>query len=257
MVAGPLAKTCTSVELKLGGCAVGGLDGGEAVIRGDGVIDGGNRGGGGGGGGGGNGGISPEEQDRIDADARGGVDGPGSPGTGENIGQCVAGPACLVNSITVSDLAIFRPIAPTLEMEPDGWMLIGLPANFMAQTDTHIVSGTLLDYPLDVRFTPSRYAWSWGDGTTSRSSVPGASWASLGLPEFSPTPTSHVFDTKGVYSIALTVSYTVEFRLDSLPWRTISGTLPGPATVVAAVAGNAKTVLVHRECTENPHGPGC
>ncbi|WP_411720616.1 hypothetical protein [Mycetocola sp.] len=258
------AAECSTADAARGFCVDGGLDGGAAVIRGDGRTDGrnggGNNGGNGGGGGGGNRGPDGFEQDRIDAENRGGVDGPGSPGAGVppgNVGICVAGPACLVDAITISDLASFRPVAPTLEMEPDGWMLVGLPANFMAKTNTHVVSGSLLDYPLDVRFTPSSYAWSWGDGSTSRSSVPGASWASLGLPEFSPTPTSHVFDARGVYQISVTVSYTVEFSIDALPWRSISGTLPGPATIVAAVAGNAKTVLVQRECTENPHGPGC
>jgi hypothetical protein len=270
----PIAATnCSGQDQIDGFCTFGGLDGGEAVIRGDGVIDGGNNNNGGGGGGGNNNGggggdnggnsrPNPYEQDIIDAANRGGVDGPGSPGGGAppppvNVGGCNAGAACVIDDITVSDLASFRPAAPTLEMEPDGWMLIGLPANFMVRTGTHVVSGTLLEYPLDVRFTPAGYAWTWGDGTRSRSSVPGASWASLGLPEFSPTATSHVFETKGVYRISVTVSYSVEFRLDSLPWRSISGTLPGPATVIGAVAGDAKTVLVERECTRNPSGPGC
>lgn len=270
IAAAPLSTSCSEQDKIDGFCTSGGLDGGEAVIRGDGRIDGGSNGGNGGpnnggsnGGNGGNdGGTSPPnpyEQDRIDAENRGGVDGPGSPGGAVppgNVGECVAA-ACIVDDIAVSDLASFRPHTPTLAMEPDGWMLIGLPANFMVQTETHIVSGTLLDFSLDVRFTPSSYAWSWGDGSTSRSTVPGASWAALGLPEFSPTPTSHIFETRGVYQISVTVSYAVEFSIDSLPWRSISGTLPGPATVIGAVAGDAKTVLVHRQCTENPHGPGC
>lgn len=234
------ASTCTAVELKLGACAVGGIDGGEAIIRGDGGTDGGNNGGNNGGG-----------------ENNGGSGGDAGPGVPNRDLQCASGPMCVVEAITLSDLASFRPIAPTLSMEPDGWMLIGLPANFMARTQTHVVSGTLFSYPLDVRFTPTSYSWSWGDGSTSRSTVPGASWAALGLPEFSPTPTSHVFDAKGVYRIAVTVSYTVEFRLDSLPWQSIAGTIPGPATIVAALAGDAKTVLVERECTRNPTGPGC
>ncbi|WP_090713284.1 PKD domain-containing protein [Mycetocola miduiensis] len=255
------ASSCLGQDQIDGFCSSGTLDGGEAVIRGDGRIDGGNNGGNSNGGNNNNGGNrEPDayEQDRIDAEARGGVDGPGSPGGAlfPFEAECFPG-TCLFDDITISDLASFRPTAPTLEMEPDGWMLIGLPANFIAKTSTHVVSGTLFDHPLDVRFTPASYAWSWGDGSTSRSSVPGASWASLGLPEFSPTATSHVYDTKGVYQISVTVWYTVEFSVDSLPWRSISGTLPGPATIVAAVAGSAKTVLVERQCTENPHGPGC
>lgn len=239
-----LASACSGQDEIDGFCTGGSIDGGEAIIRGDGGTDGGTDGGGNGdgennGGGGSNGG------------------GGGSPTVPNRDLQCVTGPMCIVEAITLSDIASFRPVAPTLTMEPDGWMLIGLPANFMARTQTHVVSGTLFDYPLSVRFTPSSYSWSWGDGTTSRSSVPGSSWAALGLPEFSATPTSHVFDTRGVYRISVTVNYTVEYSVDSLPWRSIDGTLPGPAAIVAALAGDAKTVLVERECTRKPDGPGC
>lgn len=240
------AAACSAASAARGLCTEGSLDGGEAVIRGDGGTDGSNRGNNGRGNDGGNNDVGVNDGSSLVP--------PVPPGVGEL--RCVGG-WCLEAGITLSDLARFRPMAPTLTMEPDSWMIIGLPANFIAHAETHVVSGTLFEYPLDVRFTPSGYAWSWGDGSTSRSSVPGASWAALGLPEFSPTATSHVFDAEGVYEISVVVSYTVEFSLDSRPWRTIAGTLPSPATVVGAVAGNARTVLVEQGCTENPDGPGC
>ena len=236
-----LASACDVKDKIYGYCTDGGIDGGDAVIRGDGGTDGKDNGGNG-------------DNDGRENNGGGGGGGPTVPN--RNL-ECASGPMCVDEAITLSDLASFRPLAPTLAMEPDGWMLIGLPANFMVRTQTHTVSGTLFSYPLDVRFTPSSYSWAWGDGSTSRTSVPGASWAALGLPEFSPTPTSHIFDAKGVYRISVTVSYRVEFSVDSLPWRSISGTLPGPAAITAALAGDAKTVLVERECTKNPNGPGC
>ncbi len=236
------AAGCDVKDKVYGYCTDGNVDGGDAVIRGDGGTGGGNHGG------------------NNDGNENGGNSGGGG-GTAPDVRprdlNCVDGPVCVSDAIMLSDLAVFRPVAPTLAMEPDGWMLIGLPANFIARTQTHVVSGTLFSYPLDVRFTPAGYSWSWGDGTTSRSAVPGATWAALGLPEFSPTPTSHVFDEKGVFQVSVTVSYTVEFRVDGQPWRSIAGTLPGPATIIAALAGDAKTVLVERECTRNPTGPGC
>lgn len=236
------AAVCSPADAARGLCVEGSIDGDDAIIRGDGGTGGNN---------GNNGNDNGGSQDD------GGGGGGGVPIDPSRDLQCVSGPMCIAEEITLSDLASFRPVAPTLAMEPDGWMLIGLPANFIVGTQTHVVSGTLFDYPLDVRFTPSSYSWAWGDGTSSRSSVPGASWAALGVPEFSPTPTSHVFETKGVYRISVTVHYSVEFSVDSRPWRTIDGTLPGPAAIVAALAGNAKTVLVERECTKNPEGPGC
>ncbi|GHD48421.1 hypothetical protein [Mycetocola manganoxydans] len=240
----PATAAACDVQDKVSGfCSEGGIDGGDAVIRGDGIVDGGNGGGGG-------------DTDGED----GGRDTDGGNGGGEDvIDTSMRCTSCVEvsDAITLSDLAAFRPLAPSLRMEPDGWMLVGLPANFIVGTRTHVVSGTLFDHAVDVRFTPSSYSWSWGDGTSTRSSVPGATWSSLGLPEFSTTPTSHVFDEKGLYRVSVTVSYTVEFRVATLAWRSIAGTLPGPATVVAAVAGTAKTVLVDRECTRNPSGPGC
>lgn len=248
------ASACSGQDAIDGFCSAGSLGGGEAVIRGDGGTDGNNRGdsrGNGNNRGNGNG---------NNTDGNNSVDNDGSllppESSIDRQLRCLAG-WCLEAGVTLSDLARFRPMTPTLTMEPDGWMLIGLPANFIAHAETHVVSGTLFESRLDVRFTPSSYAWSWGDGSTSHSSVPGASWAALGLPEFSPTATSHVFDTEGVYAISVVVSYTVEFSIDSRPWRSIAGTLPGPATVVGALAGDAKTVLVEQGCTENPEGPGC
>jgi hypothetical protein len=243
------AATCTGRDETNGLCSSGNVENGEAVIRGD-------QDNGGGGGGNNDGGGGNEDGGGGNGDG-GNTDGSDGPGGVDRDLTCTSGALCLPDVVTLSDLARFRPEAPTLTMEPNGWLLIGLPANFIADSSRHVQQGSLLDVPIEVRFTPASYNWSWGDGTSSGTSVPGATWAALGLPEFSETPTSHVFASTGVYSITVTVAFTVEYRAVGGSWISIAGTLSAPAVTVAALAGDAKTVLVDKECNRNPDGPGC
>ncbi|MFN4002252.1 hypothetical protein [Microcella sp.] len=162
-----------------------------------------------------------------------------------------------VPAVTWSDIAIFRPRPPTQFMQPDGWMVVGLPTNFVARTEPHIVSGTLLGAPADVRFTPVGYRWRYGDGSAVRRTTTGATWAALGLREFDATPTSHVYDAPGTYVIELDVEFTAEYRFAGGAWRSLAGVIVLPANDLIATAGDAVTVLVDRDCTEGAVGPGC
>jgi hypothetical protein len=157
----------------------------------------------------------------------------------------------------MSDIASFKAAAPTQGMEPDGWMVVGLPTNFYVSAATHVVSGSLLGFPADVRFTPAGYRWDYGDGESRSSRTGGATWATQRLPEFSKTATSHTYRSRGAHTITLGVVYTAEYRFAGLSWRGIRGTLAIPTQPLTAVAGDARTVLVERECTLNPSGPGC
>lgn len=159
--------------------------------------------------------------------------------------------------LTLSDVAAFRPQAPRQSMQPDGWMVVGLPTNFYARTGTHIVSGTLLGSPADVRFTPVGYRWRYGDSSAARLATPGATWQALGLREFDATPTSHMYRAAGRYVIELDVEFTAEYRFAGGAWQGLSGVLVVPANDLVAVAGSAVTVLVDRDCTTAPYGPGC
>lgn len=158
----------------------------------------------------------------------------------------------------ISDIASFSPIAAVQFMQPDGWMVVGLPANFYAQIDRHVVSGTLLGESADVRFTPRAFDWSYGDGTSALVGTAGGAWQSLGLAEFDPTATSHVYTAEGTYVIDLTVLYTAEYRWAGGPWTPIAGHVELPANpLVAQATSDAVTVLVDRDCTRGPTGPGC
>lgn len=159
--------------------------------------------------------------------------------------------------ITLSDIASFRPTPGVQYMEPDGWMVPGLDANFYAETAQHVVNGTLLGQPASVRFTPVAFHWDYGDGNAATRSTKGATWAALGIPEFGATPTSHVYSTEGEYTIRLTIDFAAEYRFAGSPFYRIAGVIPLPANELHVTVDGAKTVLVEHDCAANPSGPGC
>lgn len=159
--------------------------------------------------------------------------------------------------ITLSDIARFRPAPGIQRMEPDGWVVVGLPANIYSLVDTQIVPGELLGRSADVRFTPVGWRWDYGDGTTAALDTKGATWAAQGLREFDATPTSHIYRQAGSYTIRLSIVYRAEYRIAGGPFTPIVGTITLPANELHITASGAKTVLVDRDCTVAPRGPGC
>ncbi len=159
--------------------------------------------------------------------------------------------------VTLRDIASFRPAAPGNGMEPGGWAIEGLPANFVAAASVQVVSGTLLGQPADVRFTPVGYRWTHSDGGVVESGGPGATWSALGQREFSQTATSHTYAAAGEYTVDLTVIVRAEYRFAGSPWRAISGTLPLAGVPQRVLVGEFDTVLTQGDCNANPAGPGC
>jgi hypothetical protein len=142
-------------------------------------------------------------------------------------------------------------------MEPDGWTVAGLDTNFYAITGPHVVGGTLLGRPADVRFTPVSYLWAYGDGSSATRGTKGGTWASQGIAEFEPTPTSHVYEQLGDYTITLSIVFAAEYRFAGGPWQPVVGTITLPANDLHLRVGSAKTVLVEHDCLADPSGPGC
>ncbi|MCI4658700.1 hypothetical protein [Cryobacterium zhongshanensis] len=173
-------------------------------------------------------------------------------------GFAVNCPLCDPNLVvSISDLVNFPAAVPGQGMEPNGWAITGLPANFLGRASVHVRSGVLLGFPADVRFTPIRFHWDLGDGTGIDSSAGGATWAALGVPEFTDTATSHIFRSTGRHTVVLSVVYSAEYRAGAQPWRPVQGTLTIAAPPLTVVVSTAATVLVGQDCTANPAGPGC
>jgi hypothetical protein len=159
--------------------------------------------------------------------------------------------------VTLADIAAFRPTSGIERMEPDGWVVPGLSANIYAIVGQHLVDGTLLGQPATVRFTPIRYHWDYGDGTTAIRTSKGGTWAALGLREFDATPTSHVYLVEGEYTIHLTIDFRAEYRFAGSAFLPIDGSINLRANDLYITVDGAKTVLVERDCAADPSGPGC
>lgn len=160
-------------------------------------------------------------------------------------------------AVTLRDIATFHPAPHEHTAEPAGWAVIDLPANAIADVDTVTRSGTLFGRPVDVRFHPVAYQWAYSDGGTVNSGDPGATWADLGQAEFTATPTSHVYRSKGEHTARLDVTYVAEYRFDGSAWRWIDGTLTIEGAPQRVLVGEFDTVLVTGPCTTHPDGPGC
>lgn len=233
---------CDSLEAASGVCTTGEIEDDEVILTGE--VEGG------------------------ETDTTGNGNGNGNGGNGSGNGGSDPVPCTLpaprceewgVTTVTptLNDIAAFRPTPNVDHMEPNGWFVVGLDANFYATGGSSVVDGTLLGFPASVRFTPIRWTWTYGDGSSATRSTRGGTWAALGIREFEPTPTSHVYEQAGTYYIDLTVGYRAEYTFNGASWRTIAGTLWLPANRLVATVGGAKTVLVERDCTASPGGPGC
>ena len=59
--------------------------------------------------------------------------------------------------VTLADLASFRPAAPTLDGEPAGFGVVGMPTNVMATASEQRMAGTILGWDVTVRFVPAGF----------------------------------------------------------------------------------------------------
>ena len=240
------SQTCTDFEVRTGVCYSAGIDGDEAYTTGseahqDASGSSGSPSGG------------PTSTNPEGANSEGNVSANCPIGTW----GCQMRDDYEVVVVTLSDIARFRPSPGIQRMEPDGWVVVGLPANIYSIVDRQIVPGELLGQSADVRFTPVAWHWSYGDGATATLATKGGTWAALGLDEFDATPTSHVYERAGSYTIRLSISFRAEYRIAGGPFVPIVGTITLPANELHITASGAKTVLVDRDCTIAPRGPGC
>jgi hypothetical protein len=147
-------------------------------------------------------------------------------------------------AITITDVARFLPANADLHTEPNGWAVVGVPANVWVDVAAVTVDGSLLGETAQVRFTPRAYRFSYGDGTTRTAGTAGASWAALGQDELSETPTSHVYRERGDGRASVTVIYSAEYRVAGGPWIAVAGAVSGttpPQRVLVVVERTALT----------------
>jgi hypothetical protein len=160
-------------------------------------------------------------------------------------------------AVTLADIARFVPRLPTLAAEPQGWAIAGLSTNFIASAVVHDVAGRLLGLSATVRFTPSSYSWSFGDGRTLSTVGPGNNWSSLGKAPFTPTETSNVFGRPGAYVVTVTARYLPSYRIGSGPWITIVGVVTKSASLTVRAGLASAPRLVTGACRTTSTDSGC
>lgn len=147
-------------------------------------------------------------------------------------------------AVTLSDVERFKPARPGALSQPDGWGLVDRPVNFVIDVEPHIVQGTLLDRPADVRFTPVAFRIETSDGGVVESDDLGATWEELGVEDFTETATSHVFTERGTHTFTPTVLYTAEYRFGGSGWTPIPGGLGIEGEPQEILIGKIETVLI-------------
>lgn len=158
--------------------------------------------------------------------------------------------------ITMNELAVFAPDPVVTVGEPGNVGISGMPTNFVATASVHTRTGAIFGIPLTVRFTPSGFDFGYGDGSSASTTTGGQTWAALGQAQFTPTPTSHVYDARGTYPADVDVRYTAEIDI-GLGWFPIAGelTTDGPSRDIRIF--EAHTALVAYTCAQKPSSPGC
>ena len=158
--------------------------------------------------------------------------------------------------LTIEDVAQFAPDPVTTTAEPGNAGVVGMPTNCVAMVAPHTATGTLLDRPVTVRFTPVRVVFDHGDGTTATTPDGGRTWSMLGQAPFTPTETSHTYVRRGTYSTRTTVAYTAEVDVGG-GWFSVPGELSIEGASRDIRIYEATTALVARTCEERPAAAGC
>jgi hypothetical protein len=159
--------------------------------------------------------------------------------------------------VTAEDLRSFVPAVPTVTGEPLGLGVVGMPTNLVAGASVQLQSGPLLGYDVTVRFTPTSYRFDHGDGSSRTTTTGGATWGRLGVPDYTATPTSHVYTAAGSYRAGVRVVYTATVNFGTGTWRPVTGAVTSAASFYDVRVVEVRTGLVQRTCAEDPSGPGC
>jgi hypothetical protein len=160
-------------------------------------------------------------------------------------------------AVTLEDVARFVPRSASIRSQPNGWAMVGAPVNLLTDASPQVIDGTLLGRPAQVRFAPVAFTWDHGDGTSTTVEGPGALWRDLRQPDFTSTPTSHVYDTVGDRQVTLSIGYAPSYRFDGGGWQQIPGVLPVQVGPVGIRVLQGSTVLVGGVCGAPDAGPGC
>jgi hypothetical protein len=151
--------------------------------------------------------------------------------------------------------AEFTPAALFANVYPSNQLSVGQQASFESIAVQHFRTGTLLNLPTEVRFTPFSVAWNFGAGQYKTGAHVG-----------------HAFDSAGTHPVQVRVVYSVSYRVkgsstwisepdtitlaDDLSIEVSAGSISENRPIEKPPASR-KVLLVGQDCLENPGTFGC
>ncbi len=108
---------------------------------------------------------------------------------------------------------------------------------------------------VDVIATPSRFAFTYGDGQTLDSTNPGYA---LGEDQWDvPTPTTHVYTQTGDYQASVTTVYTGRYSVEGGPWLPVNGVNEVASAPQTIQVWRTEAGLVDANCSAQQDAWGC
>ncbi|TCI99812.1 hypothetical protein [Aeromicrobium sp. IC_218] len=115
-----------------------------------------------------------------------------------------------------------------LSVQPGGETLVNLDTILHTQEPDFARSISLLGSSVELEASPTTYTWHHGDGTSQRTTTPGAPYPRKDVVHRYERPSSRV-------TLRVDATYQVRFRVDGGPWQTLADTITatGPGTTIA------------------------
>lgn len=180
---------------------------------------------------------------------------PKVPTTTKILNGVVTAPGSTTKSSATAD---FSPAAVSANVYPSDQLAVGQTASFSSSALQHFKSGTLLNLPTEVRFTPISVDWDFDDQDTA---APGSG-----------AYVNHVFSSAGLFQVQVMATYAVSYRLrGTLDWIAepetismvdelqiyVSGDGAEQPDVPNVTAPERRVRLVSEDCLKRPGSFGC
>lgn len=132
-----------------------------------------------------------------------------------------------------------HPIASQIQLQPNtGWVIATVPTVAMASDAVQTHQATLLGSDVTIRATASGYLWEWGDGEQTATTDPGAPYPFATVTHTYP----HAADAA---TVALTTTWTGEFRVGTSAWFPFDATITSASTPVDLTIYDPRSRLVN------------
>jgi hypothetical protein len=143
---------------------------------------------------------------------------------------------------------------------PSDQLAVGQIASFSSSALQHYKSGTLLNLPTEVRFTPISVDWDFQENGEAEATATRGAYV------------SHVFSSAGLFQVQVMATYSVSYRLrGSLDWIAepetismvdelliyVSGDGAEQTDVPSVTAPEKRARLVSGDCLKRPGSFGC